>query len=91
MTLASAVPDQGRLTELGSADSEAADAFGIEQIVRRAHQIHREHGGFFGYDLEDWVQAWRDLPQTERGREMRQAKYSNESLLESGCNTWTLA
>ena len=22
-----------------------------------------EHGGLFGYDFEDWVQAWGDLPQ----------------------------
>jgi hypothetical protein len=32
---------------------------GIEAIVRRARQIHREHGGIFGYDLDDWNEAWQ--------------------------------
>jgi hypothetical protein len=25
----------------------------IEEIFRRAQEIHREHGGVFGYDFED--------------------------------------
>ena len=60
MVLASAIPHQSEIADLRSADSKSTDAFSIEQIVRRAHQIHREHGGFFGYDFEDWVLAWRD-------------------------------
>jgi|HubBroStandDraft_6_1064221.scaffolds.fasta_scaffold2948822_1 hypothetical protein len=41
----------------GTAAKEQAK--GIEAIVRRARQIHREHGGLFGYDLDDWVEAWQ--------------------------------
>jgi hypothetical protein len=63
MVLASAMPHYGEVAELGTADPKATDAFNIEEIVRRAHRIHREHGGLFGYDFEDWVQAWRAIPQ----------------------------
>ena len=41
----------------GTADKQRAK--GIEAIVRRARQIHREHGGIFGYDLDDWAEAWQ--------------------------------
>ena len=32
----------------------------IEEILRRAHEIHRARGGLIGYDLEDWLQAERE-------------------------------
>jgi hypothetical protein len=35
----------------------------IEEIFRRAREIHRERGGVFGYDLEEWLQAWGELPE----------------------------
>jgi hypothetical protein len=83
MVLASAMPYQSEIADLRSADSKATDTFSIENIVRRAHQIHRQHGGFFGYDFEDWVLAWRDLPQTASGREIEQVvETSNESAPE---------
>ena len=71
MVLASAMP-QNEFAEPGTLDPKATHAFSIEEIVRRAHQIHRQHGGFFGYDFEDWVQAWRDLPQTAKGTQLEQ-------------------
>ena len=37
-----------------------AEAIQIERILNRAHEIHRAHGGLFGYDLEDWLQAERE-------------------------------
>jgi hypothetical protein len=40
----------------GAADGGAK---GIETILRRARQIHREHGGLFGYDFDDWIEAWQ--------------------------------
>jgi hypothetical protein len=70
MVLASAIPNQSKIAELGTADPKATDAFSLEKIVRRAHQIHRQHGGLFGYDFEDWVQAWRDLPQVASRTQM---------------------
>jgi hypothetical protein len=40
----------------------AIDGLKIDDILRRAQEIHREHGGVFGYDFEDWLQAWEELP-----------------------------
>ena len=39
----------------------ANEALRIEEVMNRAHQIHRAHGGLIGYDLEDWLQAEREL------------------------------
>jgi hypothetical protein len=39
----------------------AAEPMKIEMVMYRAHEIHRAHGGLFGYDLEDWLQAEREL------------------------------
>jgi hypothetical protein len=47
--------------EVHPAISEATDALKIEEVLRRARQIHRQHGGIFGYDFEDWAEAWRIL------------------------------
>ena len=44
--------------EVHPAIPEAADALKIEEVLRRAHEIHRRHGGIFGYDFEDWAEAW---------------------------------
>ena len=38
----------------------------IENLLRRAHEIHREHGGILGYDLEDWLQAEKELGEEHR-------------------------
>jgi len=38
----------------------------IENLLRRAHEIHRQHGGILGYDLEDWLQAERELAEEHR-------------------------
>jgi len=37
------------------------ESWRIEKLLNRAHEIHRSHGGLFGYDLEDWLQAEREL------------------------------
>jgi hypothetical protein len=36
-------------------------AFRIEEVLNRAHEIHVARGGLFGYDLEDWLRAEREL------------------------------
>jgi hypothetical protein len=41
----------------------ASDGLRIEEILRRAHEIHRERGGVFAYDFEDWLQAWGEQPE----------------------------
>lgn len=37
------------------------EALQIEEVMNLAHEIHRARGGLFGYDLEDWQQAEREL------------------------------
>jgi len=37
------------------------EAFQIEKVLNRAHEIHVARGGLFGYDLEDWLRAEREL------------------------------
>lgn len=81
MVSASVMPHQSEIAELGTADPKATDAISIEEIVRRAHRIHREHGGLFGYDLEDWVQAWRDLPQIASRTQMELVRENNSEFL----------
>ena len=37
-----------------------------EEIRRRAFEIHIERGGIHGCDLDDWMQAERELQRVER-------------------------
>ena len=48
-----------------AADSQANDGLRIDEILQRAQEIHRENGGMFGYDFEDWLEAWGELPERE--------------------------
>ncbi len=36
-------------------EDAVSEGLRIEEILHRAHQIHRAHGGLIGYDLEDWL------------------------------------
>jgi hypothetical protein len=62
--------DRFKTQDLRAADPEANDGPKIEEILRRAQEIHREHGGVFGFDFEDWLQAWGELPQRGSRREL---------------------
>jgi len=70
---------------------EAEGAVKIEDVLRRAREIHRHHGGMFGYDFEDWVQAWSDLPASngrtklELAEEMAPEVAANDT--EEGCES----
>ena len=64
MILTSAMPHQIEMPVAEAAQQQTSGDFGIEEILRRARRIHREHGGFFGYDFDDWAQAWAELPRT---------------------------
>jgi len=48
-----------------TADSQAKDGLRIDEILQRAQEIHRENGGMFGYDFEDWLEAWGELPERD--------------------------
>ena len=71
--------------------AEAEGAVKIEDVLRRAREIHRQHGGVFGYDFEDWVQAWSDLPASngqtklELAEEMAPEVAANDT--EEGCES----
>jgi hypothetical protein len=45
------------------------DAPTPEEIRRRAFEIHIERGGFHGCDLEDLLQAERELKQNHKNNE----------------------
>jgi len=53
--------------EANAASVEMREALNIGEVLRRAREIHRRHGGIFGYDFEDWARAWSEVPdQNER-------------------------
>ena len=46
----------------------------LMQVVRRARQIHRERGGLFGYDFDDWSEAWGEPAQLTNDGDTRRAE-----------------
>lgn len=60
--------------KVATAIPDAAGAVNIEEVLRRAREIHRQHGGIFGYDFEDWVQAWSGLPESGSRQNLEPAK-----------------
>jgi hypothetical protein len=46
----------------------------IEKVLQRAREIHRERGGMFGYDAEEWLQAWGESPERRIRGEVELAK-----------------
>ncbi len=55
------IKDELKLMESGLPAVEVENARAIEDQLMRAYQIHRQRGGYLGYDLEDWLQAEREL------------------------------
>ena len=55
------VEDEMELKGFGPAGPAAEHTQGIEELMRRAYQIHRQQGGILGYDRGDWLQAEREL------------------------------
>ena len=49
-------------------DQQRGTAVPEEQIRVRAYQIHLEHGGTPGHELDDWLQAERELVGSANGR-----------------------
>jgi hypothetical protein len=45
-----------------------------EEIELRAYQIHVERGATHGRDVEDWLQAERELVEEKYGKPVQKAK-----------------
>jgi Protein of unknown function (DUF2934) len=54
------------------------EALQIEEVLNRAYEIRRAHGGLFGYDLEDWLQAERELAERNRTDKLRVEETAHE-------------
>ena len=67
--------------EVASAIQGAAGPVNIEEVLRRAREMHRQHGGFFGYDFEDWVQAWSGLPESGSRKNLEPADKMDNAVV----------
>jgi Protein of unknown function (DUF2934) len=59
-----------------------------EEIRQRAYEIHIERGGFYGCDMDDLLQAERELQQKHRNNEKYSKKKRKDGVLgrrESAC------
>ncbi len=52
-------------------ETAVTEASWIVEILNRAYEIRRARGGLFGYDLEDWLQAQRELTEKNRAGQVR--------------------
>ena len=65
-------------------ETAVKEALQIEQVLTRAYEIRRARGGLFGYDLEDWLQAERELAGRNRAKQLRLVKTASAEPLEAG-------
>ena len=82
MTSQNELHDQFETNDMRGANLAVNEAVKIEKILRRAKEIHRERGGVFGYDLEEWLQAWDELPR--EGAEANHARSRGALGIHSG-------
>ena len=73
MLIASAVQGQIEVQEPVAIESQAQGGVEIEKIILRARRIHREHGGLFGYDFDDWARAWSEAKGSSSPNESKAA------------------
>src|ERR1700676_603244 len=52
--------------ELTFNESAVTEALQIEEVLNRAYEIRRARGGLFGYDLEDWLEAEREVAEAHQ-------------------------
>ncbi len=65
-------------------EDAVSEAFQIEAILNRAHEIRRSRGGLFGYDLEDWLQAERELAARNWHADLQAEELPREESLHGG-------
>ncbi len=65
MLLFSAAAPVVETTNAAATDSQGRNGSVIEDVLRRAQQIHKQQGGFWGYGFDDWARAWRETSQAD--------------------------
>jgi hypothetical protein len=55
------VAEKMKSQEMTFSEHAVGEALQIEAVLNRAYEIRRARGGLLGYDLEDWLQAEREL------------------------------
>ena len=65
MLLFSAAAPVVETTNAAATDSQGRNGSLIEDVLRRAQQIHKQQGGFWGYGFDDWARAWRETSQAD--------------------------
>jgi hypothetical protein len=81
MLLHNKVAEQIEMQDAILSGDAVSDAWRIEEVLNRAHEIHRAHGGLFGYDLEDWLEAERELAERNRAESVRVIEISRSEPL----------
>jgi hypothetical protein len=62
-------------------EDAVGEAMHIVDVLGRAHEIHRARGGLFGYDLEDWLEAERELAEKNRPDDFQRDKMARAETL----------
>ena len=60
---------EDREQEVGGSEKtklQIGDAPSLEEIRHRAYELHLERGYTHGYDLDDWLQAERELKEKKQ-------------------------
>jgi hypothetical protein len=81
MILHNEVRGQTESQEVISDRNAVSEALQIEEVVNRAQEIHRAHGGLIGYDLEDWLQAEREVVERNRPEHFQAEETAQEEPL----------
>jgi hypothetical protein len=63
-------PQEIETTDAGAIEAQSSPT--IEQIQQRAYELYLERGGAEGNDIEDWLQAERELGAPGEGQDISQ-------------------
>jgi RND family efflux transporter MFP subunit len=89
MLLFSAAAPVVETTNAAATDSQGRNGSLIEDVLRRAQQIHKQQGGFWGYGFDDWARAWRETSQADSQSEKELDDENAIGLLPDRENVYT--
>lgn len=72
--------------EVNSTEAEVRHGFQIAEVLNRAYEIRRARGGFFGYNLQDWLQAEREIASGDHANSRGEETTGAGSLCENDAN-----